>query len=370
MGDFIVHVRPGLELKVPSDRVEVDFSGKLDWAQYLGIEGDHAVPRPGQPDLVENTSDLSRMYAEAGLGITVNRRGVVGLELDDEFRRSLSTSSLVFGTAVVSNLNALNLRLPYRPGGGALVLAATGGWTLETFEPFREGGGTLCDPAVTPSCDPDVLAELGYDELRAGAEARWKFLPRTQAVLEGGWFTRQPNDPALSAEVSGYGATVGMTGLVTPHVGATVKLGYGATSGAEKDAAGLLATAEAEWTPTQTATLRFGYARGHGVDPGTVLSVYTADRVSAGGRVLFGGRYAARLDAGWEHRAYEVAVGSASADVVTVSPSLEAALAKWMTATVAYAYTNRGSSFPAPIPAAPAYDYEKNEAWLKLAVRY
>jgi hypothetical protein len=353
--DVILHVRPGLELTVPGDRIAVDFSGKLDWAQYLGQT---------DPD----TSDLSELYAQAGLGLTVNRRGVLGLELEDDFRRSPSTSALVFGTAVISNLNALEVRVPWRPGGGALVLAATGGWTLETFEPYFDA--PICDPLTTPACDPDVLSELGYDEFRAGGEVRWRFLPRTSAVLEGGWFSRQPNDPDLSDEVSGFGATVGMTGLVTAHLGATVKVGYGATSGAQEDVAGPLATVEAEWIPVQTATVRVGYGRRHGVDPGTTLSVYTADRVGAAGRILFGGRYAAGVDAGWEHRAYEIAAGSATADVLTVTPSLEAALARWMTATLAYAYTSRDSSFPASIPAAPAYDYSKSEAWLKLAVKY
>jgi hypothetical protein len=298
----------------------------------------------------------------------VNGRGVVSLELDDDFRRSPSTSALVFGTAVVSNVNALSLRVPWKPGGGALVLAATGGWTLETFEPYFDD--PICDPAAAPTCDPDVLSELGYDEFRAGGEVRWKFLPRTSAVLEGGWFTRKPNDVDLADEVSGFGGTVGLTGLLTPRVGATVKLGYGATTGAEEDVGGVLATVDVEWTPTHTATVRAGYGRGHGVDPGTTLSVYTADRVSAGGRILFGGRYAVRLDAGWEHRAYEIVAGSAAADVLTVTPSLEVTLARWMTTSVGYAYTNRDSSFPAGFPPAPAYSYEKNEAWLRLAAKY
>jgi hypothetical protein len=353
--DVIIHVRPGVELTVPGERIAVDFSGNLDWAQYLGQD---------DPD----TSDLSELYGEAGLGLTLNRRGTVSLELDDDFRRSPSTSALAFGTAVVSNLNALRVRVPWKPGGGALVLAATGGWTLETFEPYFDQ--PICDPVVTPTCDPDVLSDLGYDEFRAGGEARWRFLPRTSAVLEGGWYARQPNDEALSDEVSGFDAMVGLTGLLTPHLGGTVKLGYGATSGAEEDVGGLLAIVEAEWTPTQAASLRVGYGRAQGVDPGTTLSVYAADRVNVVGRILFGGRYSARLDARWEHRAYEIADGSATADLFTVTPSLEVAVSRWMNVSLGYGYTDRDSSFPEAIPAAPAFSYSKSEAWLRLAFRY
>ena len=90
--------------------------------------------------------------------------------------------------------------MPWKPGGGALVLTANGGWTLETFEPFFDE--PLCDPSATPTCDPDVISKLGYNEFRAGGEARWRFLPRTSAVLEGGWFSRQPTDAAAVARRS------------------------------------------------------------------------------------------------------------------------------------------------------------------------
>jgi hypothetical protein len=108
VGDFILHVRPGFQLDVPAEPVAVKLGGNLDWAQYLG-----------QND--SNTSDLSKLYAQAALGVSVNRRGMVGLELDDEFRRSPSTSAFVLDGAVIANYNALRLKVPFRPGGGALA---------------------------------------------------------------------------------------------------------------------------------------------------------------------------------------------------------------------------------------------------------
>ena len=40
IADLILHVRPGLELQAPGDVAAVEFAGALDWAQYMGIDGD------------------------------------------------------------------------------------------------------------------------------------------------------------------------------------------------------------------------------------------------------------------------------------------------------------------------------------------
>src|SRR5512138_3786436 len=38
IGDLILHFRPGFTVNVPSETVAVDLDGKLDWAQYLGVD--------------------------------------------------------------------------------------------------------------------------------------------------------------------------------------------------------------------------------------------------------------------------------------------------------------------------------------------
>jgi hypothetical protein len=300
----------------------------------------------------------------------VNRRGTVGLELDDQFRRSASTSAFTFNGAVVSNLNVLSLKVPFRPGGGALVVALTGGWTLETFEPFG-----ACDPAVPALlCDDDVLGDYGYDELRGGAEVRWRFLPRTSAVVQGSYFSRQPADTLRSPEVSGFDARAGFSGLVTPHLGATVKVGYAstgatyedpATAPADDDFGTWLATIEAEWLASDALNLRVGWDHGYGFEPGTALSVYASDRLLLGARYALAGRYGARLDASFETRDYAFAEG-ASSDLLTVAPSVEAALARWMNVSAGYAFTTRSSSFAST----PGFDWDKSEAWLRFVFRY
>ncbi|HET8540594.1 MAG TPA: hypothetical protein VFL83_12045 [Anaeromyxobacter sp.] len=352
VGDLIVHIRPGFNLKVPGERVAVDLDANLDWAQYGGVQ--------------ENAStDLSKLYGAASLGVTAYRRGTIGLELDDRFRRDPSTSTFVFSGAVISNKNDLSVRAPWRPGGGALVISPSFDWMLETFEPFNEcAPGTPSPPA---SCDPDHLSNLGYNELRAGADARWRFLPRTSAVFAADWFSRVPNDTALATDVSGIEARAGLSGLVTPHLGATVKLGYANTLGSTAESYGtVLATLEGEWLASDSARIRVGWDHGFGMEPDPTYYLYTTDRIVLGARYALAGRYGARLDGYWERRGYAFVDGSPTADLLRIEPTIEAALSRWINLTVGYAYTSRASSFSDE----PGYDYTKNEAWLRLVFTY
>ncbi len=349
VGDLIFHIRPGVNAKLPGEKVAVDLDANLDWAQYLGVES-------------SETTDLSRMYAAASLGMTVNKRGSLGLELDDRFNRDPTTSAFVFTGAVISNKNDLSLRLPWRPGGGALVVSPTLDWSLETFEPFK-----ACPAGTTDtSCDKEQLSKLGYNDVRAGAEVRWRFLPRTSAVFDAGYFSRVPNDKTAAVEVSGVQGRVGLSGLVTPHVGATVKLGYADTLGSTPESFGtLLATIEGEWLATDAARVRLGWDHGFGFEPNTVFYLYTSDRIVLGARYSLAGRYGARLDAFYERRAYAFVDGKPTADTLRVEPSFEIAVTRWINASVAYAYSSRSAA-----ESAPEFDYSKNEAWLRFVFTY
>lgn len=358
IGDLILHFRPGFTVSVPGEAVAVDFDGKLDWAQYLGVDS-------------TATRDLSRLFGEATLGITVNRRGQVGLELDDRFARSASTQAFVFDGAVISNLNVLSVKVPWKPGGGALVLTLSGDWTLETFEPFGD-----CPAGSTSiTCDPTALGDRSYNDLRGSAEVRWRFLPRTSALAQVSYFSRQPTKSSVQGDASGFDGRVGLTGLVTPHLGASVKLGYAdTTTSTNQGVSTWLATIEAEWLATEAAKLRLGWNHQYGVDPGNVLALYTANVVVLGARYDLAGRYGARLDAYWERRDYPHAAPSspgaapgASGDIYRIEPGFEAALTRWLNGSVAYAYSSRSSSSSA---APSGFDYSKNEVWIRLVATY
>lgn len=350
--DFILHVRPGVTLDVPGD-TELTLRGVLDWAQYLGVSGD--------------TTDLSKLYGEASIGIRANKRGAIGLELTDDFRRTNGTTALSLGSAVVSNDNRLHVAVPWKPGGGALVLTVAGDWRLETFETFLSGD--VCDPGSTlPECNTATLADLGYNEVGASAELKWKFLPRTAAVVDAGWFARLPNDTALSAEVSGLRTEVGLTGLVSPRLAGTLKAGYGRTFGdVEKNT--WLASAELEWLASETTSARLGYSHDVGVDPGLVLSVYLAHRAYAEAKVLLGGRVAAKLLGQVDNRDYQTGAG-VTATLFRIEPSIDAEVFRWFHVGVGYAYTDRTADLGGVTTSARGFEYSKSEAWLRLTATY
>ncbi|MBK9519027.1 MAG: outer membrane beta-barrel protein [Anaeromyxobacter sp.] len=349
VADVILHVRPGLQLSIPGETTAVDFKGALDWAQYLGMDD------PG-------SKDLSNLFADAQLGIGINRNGTLGLELEDTFRRSNRPQALSFATGTISNYNLLALKAPWKPGGGALTLNVNGGWAMETYE--APLSGFVCadpndDPATCTPVPASDVSKLGYNELRAGAGAAWKFLPRTSALFDFGYFKRMPNDTAVvTLDPGGYRVTAGVTGLVTPHLGATVKAGYGSTTGVTPTLGTFLATVEGEWIPSETASVKLGYGHDLGVDPGFQ---YTSNRVSLAARQLMAGRYTLAFSASYDNLAFQ---GGGSTDILRASPSLGIDVTRWLKLELAYAFTDRASS------GAAASDYSKHEAWLKATCTY
>jgi len=352
--DFIVHIRPGLKLSVPGDMTSVELSAALDIARYMGSD-----------DPV--TKDLSKVYASAELGVAVNKGGVVGLEVDDTFRRSDRPQALSIGSSVVSNYNVLGVRVPFRPGGGALTLNVNGGWALETYEAIASAD---CTGSPDPQC---AIADLGYNELRAGAGAAWKFLPRTSALLDFGYFKRMP-DLAAAADPAGYRVTAGLTGLITPHIGATLKAGYGSTTSVTTSAGTLdalgtwLATAELEWQPSETTRVVVGYGHDVVVDPG---AQYETNKLNAEARQLVAGRFALALTAGFDQLSYTTGsntITTGSSTILRVSPTVGVEVTRWLRAEVGYAYTDRAASSDATGFA--ANEYSKSEAWLKAVATY
>jgi hypothetical protein len=351
---YIIHIRPGLSLESPSDRAAVDFRGELDWAQYLG---EH--------------SDLSRMFGDASLSIGLNRRGSVGLELTDVFRRSSSTENLSLGFAVISNTNDVQVRVPIRPGGGAFEVTVSGGWRLESFEPFVKGA--LCDETPSLECDPDEIAKLDYSDANAGLDLRWKFLPKTAVLLQGEYWQRFPADTSTGLETSGYRSWAGLAGLFSAHVAGTLKGGYGSVSFSEADSSGSisswLANAEAEWIPTETASLRLGYLHDVAADPGAD-GAYSSNRGYADGRVLLAALYTAQLSASYERRTYEAGGFVEAADLLTLTPTVDFAVARWLTAGAGISYTRRTSDLAAGAPDLPGYQFSKTEVFVRVRGTY
>ena len=344
---FILHLRPGILFDAPGDLTAVNLKADLDWAQYLG-----------------SNTGLSRLYGEADLGFGFNRRGVLGLEVTDAFLRSNSTSAFNLGGAVVSNSNRLGVSVPYRPGGGAFITTIGGGWDLETFEPFTSG--RLCPEAI-PQCNQSELSKLSYSDVSGNIELRWKFLPRTDALVQGEYWKRLPSDTTLGNQASGLRAWGGLAGLFSAHVAGTIKGGYGNVSNSPSSYGSWLANLEAEWLPLETASLKIGYLHDVGVDPGRD-SGYTTHRLYLTAGAQMAGRYTGQLDGAFEHREY--AVGSTTGDLFQLGPSVSVELARWLDVGAGVTYTKRTTSLPAGSPALPGYNFNKTGAFLRVRGTY
>jgi len=347
---FILHVRPGLTLDSPGESVAVKLDANLDWAQYLG-----------------KNSNLSRLYGEAQLGVGVNRRGTLGLELTDGFRRSSTTHVLSFSGAVVENSNSLTLAVPWRPGGGAFVTTVSGGWDLSTFEAFDKG--LICGDPTLPDCDAGRLAKLGYSDVRGGLELRWRFLPRTAAVLQGEYWKRLPQDSQLSSKPWGWRVWAGAAGLMSAHLAGTLKGGWGSISDAPGSISSWLANAEVEWLPVETASLKLGYVRDIGVDPGQDFG-FTSHRGYLDARALLASQYTAQITASYEHRDYPKSNTLDAADLLVVQPSADIELTRWLRVGAGVAYTKRTSKIPSGGHQFPAFDFDKTEAFVRLRGTY
>ncbi|HSN90597.1 MAG TPA: hypothetical protein VLS93_05175 [Anaeromyxobacteraceae bacterium] len=349
IADAVVAVRPGARFEREGTRLALRIDGRLSVVRFMGLEGD--------------TADLSRLDATAEVALEANRDGALGLELGDRFTRGVESLSLSLPNAVVSSANALRLRVPWRPGGGALELAAGGEWIRESFEPYLEG--FVCAP-VLPGCDSATLAGLGYHELRGNGEVRWRFLPRTAARLRGTWVERLPDDTALSDDGSAVKVMGGLSGLVTSRFAATLEAGFGDTLGsAAEPYSSWLANVELEWIGGEKRRVRVGYTHGFEFDPGSATSLYGSDRVFLDARAAFG-RFSLALAASWDRLDYVLT--DATSQIVRAEPRLESAVARWLWLGLGYRYTARSSS--GSLASLPSWEYARNEAWLSARLEY
>ena len=343
IADLILHLRPGLELKAPGELLAVEFRGFVDRAQYLGVDQD--------------TTGLSNTYASAALAAVLNRSGSVSPRLDNSFERQISTTALAAsGSAVVSNANTLSLSVPWKPGGGALVLAANAEWLVETFEKYQDLPGPK-------------LSDLGFNRYRFGGEVQWRFLPRTSAVLSGGWFTLDPNVSNSPAQSTGYDVMTGVTGLLSERIATTAKVGVGGNSthattfvGA-KDTTTVIADVAVEWLPLDPFSVKVGYTRSLGIDPS--VGGYIADGVSGGFKAKLADRFALHAGARWDKFAFQ-SLSNASTSFLRIDPGIDGQFGRWLTVGVGYVYSTRTAEWPVGAPP----DYSKHEVFLKAGVTY
>jgi hypothetical protein len=343
IGSGVMDFVPGFKLDVTGRTLSLRLGGSLDYKLYLSSQA----------------SDLSRLFGGAQLGFTVNPDGVVGLKLDDTFTSSPNTTSLSLAQSAVSNYNVLNVAVPIRPGGGALTITPSSQWILQSFEPYGPTTAA-CDPLLNPTCTTQDIGAYGYNQLTAALQAKWAFLPKTAVLVEGSWFKRYPNDAQVSYPVQGWRAWGGAAGLITAHLAATLKGGYGGVFDTPPVSGSTwLLNAEVQYVAQGVVDAKLGYLHDYSADIGLAYSLYNFDRVYLDLKWTLD-RFVAKLVGSWDYVHY--VLNDVKGPILQITPGLDYEVARWAYVGAAYTYTNRSSNQPG----IPAFNYTRNQVFATL----
>ncbi len=345
VGDFVLRIRPGFSLEIPSPTLNFSLDAAADWNRYS--------------DLTERgTQVLSYVGGDAHLGFHVNPASRVSMKLGDRFTHSDRTSAVALGVGVLSIFNDLYVKAPMQPGGGALTLEPAYSFVLESF--------LTTSPSVVFSED---AGQLNYFSHRPSLDVSWRFLPKTALVLEVSGDIRRYPDSAFNVPVNALQAMAGVSGLVTPRVSVLLRGGYGNSfiAASHEDEGlpnfeGFIGQLDATFTMSETARLKAGLVRTFFPVPG--LGWYNDNRFYTGGALLMGGRFLVEFD-GAVHM-LDYATGRRD---FLVQPSLSTGLrlTRWLSLAAGYRHSLRWSEDGGEDPAT---NFHRNEVFGSLRMSY
>ena len=340
-GSAVLDFIPGLKLSVPGRLLELTLDGQLDYKLYLAQQA--------------SLQHLSHLFGGATLGFAANKNGVVGLELKDSFSSSAGSTSLSLSQIAISNYNVLDVAVPVRPGGGALTFTVSGQWMLDSFGSY---GPAFSGCQSIPLCNYNGnVGSYDYNQVSGALQAKWSFLPRTAAVLEGSYFDRIPSDTTVSLPVQGVRADGGLVGLVTPHVAATVKGGWGEVVSTPGIGGSVwLANVELDYVTLGSLDARVGWNHDFSADVGTQYAVYEYHRVYVDIHWMVG-RATLKLSGNWQYVDY-IQEG-VTGPIWQVNPGVDYGLASWCTVGANYIFTNRSSN----VTDVPAFNFTRHQVF-------
>jgi hypothetical protein len=349
--EIILHVRPGLKLAAPGNKVDFEALAALDWNRFTGW--------------LAPTQELSFLGANAGATLEMGRGGPVSFKLGEQFSRSDRTTNPALGLGAITNANDLGARLSVRPGGGAIEAGAGYDFALESYESYRPNTpGTPTDPNV----DPTKFGQFGSQTHRLALDARWRFLPKTALTLDSSWALRVYDSQTANVATKPLRVEVGLAGLITEKVRITLRGGWLKTF-ADKNAefSGPVGQLELGWNPTETAGITLGALRS--VEPvSSTFGWYDDFRGYLSGRIALGGRVALTASAKIDRIAFANEASAGAGLRVDTQGSFEAAMdievLRLLHAVLGGAITTRDSTDGG------FYTYARTEGYLKLQFNY
>ncbi|MFP2911641.1 hypothetical protein ACLESD_42770 [Pyxidicoccus sp. 3LFB2] len=341
-GEFAMHFRPGFRLDVPSPRLALNLSANLDYVLYTGL----MTPDSGAASYLGGAADLlARLNPDAPLS----------LEVSDQFVRSDRTRTTAIGAGVLSLFNEARVKLPWRPGGGAVELTPGVAYGVEFFQPLGASSPSDCTEGV---CDPLTAERFDYGNLHFGLEGRWRFLPKTAVVMDTGVDLRSYfNDGSPDATL--VRALLGVAGLVSPRIAVTAKAGWGQNLAAQGGGT-FLAQLEGTYLFSPTMTFKGGYLRM--LEPVAAYGLFTDNRGYAEARALLGGKLVLRAAGAVDFLSF---AGDRTDTLITLDVGPEYQFRPWLSGAAGYTLGSRSSSLEGG-----GLNYTRHEGYVRLSVTY
>ncbi|WNG39100.1 hypothetical protein F0U61_39620 [Archangium violaceum] len=341
-GEALLHIRPGVRLELPGSKLDLSLKGYADYIHYTGL-------------ITPGSTNTSRVEAMADLNLTYDREAPIGFELQDHLQRSDQTSSAAIGAGVLSLYNEVQLKVPIRPGGGAFEVTPLLAWGIEHFKATGALPPVGCDSA---ECDPDLVSTFDYSNVRAGLNARWRFLPKTAVVVDTDFnvhtYARGRTPTALLMH-----ARAGLSGLVTPKIAVTATMGWGKDFG-EVAGSALLAQLEANYLLSQTASLKVGYTRT--LEPVAYLGLFRDDRGYVEAQALLGGRLSLRAISSLDFLKFQ---GDRRDTLYKLELGPQYQFERWLVLGAGYLLGVRSSSM-----GGAGINYSRHEGYVRVSVMY
>lgn len=341
-GEFAMHFRPGFRLDVPSSRLALNLAANLDYVLYTGL-------------MTANSGRASHLEGAADLTARLNPDAPLSLEVSDQFVRSDRTRTAAIGAGVLSLYNEARVKVPWRPGGGAVELTPAAAYGVEFFEPLGATSPVDCTEGV---CDPLTAERFDYGNLHFGLEGRWRFLPKTAVVMDTGVDLRSYfNDGSEGATL--VRARLGVAGLVSPKVAVTAKAGWGQNLAAAGGGS-FLAQLEGTYLFSPTLSFKAGYLRT--LEPVAAYGLFTDDRAYGEARALFGGKLSVHAGGSVDFLGF---TGERSDTVVSLDVGPEYQVRPWLSVAAGYMLGARSSSVTGG-----GLNYTRHEGYARVSVTY
>jgi hypothetical protein len=352
--DLVLVARPGLDLELPSEKLDLKFSGDVEYQRYLGVAS-------------ADTRKYSTFAAQAGMFSTINKQGAVVLRLHENFNRDAEPGQISVGKRLLHLVNDVGLGLDVRPGGGALIFSTDYSFFIDRYD----------------RSDNDVLTPKNLDNMRHNPKLRasWKFLPKTAVFLETeGYITRFYNS-TVNPGSNLLLAYLGAAGSITSRISTLFKAGYGNTFiGGADNFNSFVGQAEVHYTFTETTGFKAGIART--VQPTSLFKYFALNRAYVGYRQAFSGRIQTDLTLYYDDLRYGTAVTGPTtkrADSNVVGEAMVTyQVNDWFTVSLADRLNLLRTDYRVPTaqefqtgaPPTMNLNYTSNDLYLRAAFRY